>query len=281
MLLVGFVLTNIKTADFDWFLGSVSKKLLVFLTLLYSMFTVDFMTKKNQLVLQNSYAILVYVLLHLLFSQVFTDLSTILANFFILLALRRCISLKSKIDTEKKIFDASLWIGVAFIFNFWAIGFLLILFLSIIFYAYKGYKNWLIPFVGLFFVLVLTETIYYSLYNTFFIPVLPVFDTTWLGQSLKSLYFIPILVLVFWALISYFKTLSSKTLDIKRSFIILFLIFILSFMLFLIANENLLFVFFPISVLVANLFQEIKNRFVLEIISYFLLLLAVLHHVLY
>jgi len=68
---------------------------------------------------------------------------------FVLLAFRRIISIRSQREIKKKIFDASLWLGVASLFYFWAILFIVPLFIAITTYAFKDYKNWMIPLTAL------------------------------------------------------------------------------------------------------------------------------------
>jgi hypothetical protein len=77
-------------------------------------------------------------------------LNLLFANFFILLALRRLISLQSMKASKEKIFDASLWIILASLFHFWSILFLILVFISIIFHVSRDYTNWVLPFIAFF-----------------------------------------------------------------------------------------------------------------------------------
>jgi hypothetical protein len=70
------------------------------------------------------------------------------ANFFILLAFRRLISLQSLKASKEKIFDASFWIIVAALFQFWSILYLVLVFISIIFHVSRDYRNWFLPFIA-------------------------------------------------------------------------------------------------------------------------------------
>jgi hypothetical protein len=74
------------------------------------------------------------------------------------LALRRIFSLASEKNRAKKILDASLYITVASLFYFPAIGFLLFLFFAILKLVGFQVKMLLIPIVGVLLVFVLTAT---------------------------------------------------------------------------------------------------------------------------
>jgi hypothetical protein len=73
-----------------------------------------------------------FFLLIVFFPSVLDNVNLVVANFFILLAFRRLISLQS-LKASKKIFDASFWIIVAALFQFWSILYLVLVFISIIF----------------------------------------------------------------------------------------------------------------------------------------------------
>ncbi|WP_431243540.1 DUF6427 family protein [Flavobacterium sp. P21] len=127
---------------------SISKvSLLCFI--LASFFLVNFIVKKNGLSKDNGYSIFFYLLFILFFPTIFNDSNVIYANFFLLLALRRLISLQSLKASKEKIFDASFWILIASLFQFWCILFLILVFISIIFHVSRDYRNWVLPFVAL------------------------------------------------------------------------------------------------------------------------------------
>lgn len=125
--------------------------------LLFSIFMVNFIVAKNKVTGANSFAILLYALLIVLFPETITDGNAVLCSFFVLLAIRRIISIKSLKEIKSKIFDATLWILVASLFYDWAIIFLLLVFAAIYSYEPKNIRNWIVPFIGIFtFILVLT-----------------------------------------------------------------------------------------------------------------------------
>jgi hypothetical protein len=116
--------------------------------LLFSVFVVDFIIKRNKITMPNSYGILFYVLLIVVFPETLSDYNAILCSSFVLLATRRLLSIKSLKDIKLKIFDATLWILVSSIFYNWAIIFLILVFVTIYIYDPKNIRNWLVVFVA-------------------------------------------------------------------------------------------------------------------------------------
>lgn len=115
-----------------------------------SLFVANFIVKRNGLSKDSAYTILFYVLFLLFFPTVLDNPNVLMANFFILLALRRLISLHSPKSTKEKIFDASLWIFVAALFQFWTIIYIGLVFISILFHVSRDYRNWILPFIAFF-----------------------------------------------------------------------------------------------------------------------------------
>lgn len=149
LILVFFFMFQIKDPTWvtSYFLAFQKVSLLCFI--LASFFMVNFIVKKNGLSKDNGYAILFYLLFILFFPTIFNNANIIYANFFILLSLRRLISLQSLKASKEKIFDASFWIFVASLFQFWSVLFILLVFISIIFHVSRDYRNWVLPFVAL------------------------------------------------------------------------------------------------------------------------------------
>lgn len=113
-----------------------------------SFFMLNFILKKNGLSRDSGFGILFYLVLLLFFPSVFSDVRLLVANFFVLLAMRRLISMTSPKSVREKIFDASLWIFIASLFHFWAIAYILMVFVSILFHVSRDYRNWVLPFIA-------------------------------------------------------------------------------------------------------------------------------------
>ncbi len=115
-----------------------------------SLFLANFIVKKNGLSKDSAYTVLFYFIFVLLFPSVLNEMKLVLSNFFILLAMRRLVSMHSPKAIKEKIFDASLWVFIAALFHFWSILFILMVFISILFHAARDYRNWFLPFIAFF-----------------------------------------------------------------------------------------------------------------------------------
>ncbi len=118
--------------------------------LLFSFFIVNFIVTRNKVTGQNSYTILFFALLFMVFPETMLDNNAILCSFFLLLALRRLISVRTNKNIKSKIFDATLWVAVSSLFYDWALLFLLLVFMAIYIYEPKNIRNWLVPFAAIF-----------------------------------------------------------------------------------------------------------------------------------
>ncbi len=150
LILVFFLFYQFQDLTWTNSVGPILNKVLIFTILLSSVFITNFIAKKNGLSRDSSYSIFFYFLLLLFFPSIFDNANLIASNFFILLALRRLISLQSLKASKEKIFDASLWIFVAALFHFWSIIYIVLVFISIIFHVARDYKNWVLPFIAFF-----------------------------------------------------------------------------------------------------------------------------------
>lgn len=143
--------------------------------LFFSFFVVNFIVKRNKLTKTNSFTILFYALLCILFPESLLDNNGIFCSFFLLLATRKLLSLKSLKDIKYKIFDAAMWVIIASLFYDWALIYLVWIFITIYMYEPKNIRNWFIPiaaFVAIFLItlsiLVLTnKTVFFLNHYTF------------------------------------------------------------------------------------------------------------------
>ncbi|GGD79988.1 DUF6427 family protein [Planktosalinus lacus] len=156
------------------------------LIFLLTMLLVDFISRKNKLTYNNTYLIVVFGIFITTIPASFLNAKVLVAHFFILLALRRMISLRSQKDVQKKLFDAALWISLASCFYFWSFLFVIFLFGSIVALVGRNFKNYVIPFVGMATVIILSNVYTLLVQNTFYSPLdwieIPGFDFTSYNQ---------------------------------------------------------------------------------------------------
>jgi len=143
-----FFLYQIGHASMDNSLFHIAVKFILLGIIFASLFVTNFIVKKNGMSKDSAYTVMFYLIFMLFFPSIFDDATLLISNFFILLAMRRLVSLHSLKSQKEKIFDASLWVFVASMFHFWSILFILMVFISILFHAARDYRNWFLPFIA-------------------------------------------------------------------------------------------------------------------------------------
>ncbi|WP_284650974.1 DUF6427 family protein [Flavobacterium terrisoli] len=257
-----------------------SGNIILITLLLISFFLVNFIVKKNGLTKNSSYTILFFLLYLLLFPSVFNNSNLLFANFFLLLSMRRLISLQTLKAPKEKIFDASMWIFIASLFHFWCILFVVLVYISIIFHVSRDYRNWLLPFVAF----VTTAVVFYG--------AALFFDRTWIDHILNqsqmnfeldyftnnyqnaALSFYVVIALYF--LFSMIFSLTNRPLILQASYKKMIFGFLIGSIVFILSpdknNAMLLFTFFPLAVMTTNNIEYSQNQMYQEIVL--LLLIA-------
>ncbi len=251
-----------------------SKKGGMMAMLFASLFISNFIAKKNGLTRNSGYVILFYFLLCLLSPTVFNNYNIVIANFFILLAMRRLISLQTLKAPKEKIFDASLWIFVASLFHFWSILFIVLVYISIIFHVSRDYRNWLLPFVAFF-----TISILFALYAVLWDASAINYYLNQESINLKLDYFSNnyqnIALSVFVAFSVYFVfasafSITSKPLNLQASYKKIIFAYIFGIAIFVLSpnksNDVLLFTFLPLSIMATNNIEYSNNKIMQEMI---------------
>ena len=144
-----------------------------------SMLVFNFIVRKNVLTAGNSYGIISMAVAVSLIPVLSEGWQEVAAVFCLLLAIRRIFSLRSERNLERKILDASLWIGIASLFHAASVLMIFPLIWSISIRAYSTPRFFIIPFFGLGSVGVLSWT--YSL--------LRYGDSSWLVNRLPDFSF--------------------------------------------------------------------------------------------
>lgn len=222
-----------------------------------SLFIANFIVKKNGLSKDSAYTVLFYLVFLLFFPTVLDNFRLVLANFFILLSMRRLVSLHSLKATKEKIFDASLWIFLAAFFHFWSILFIVLVFISILFHAARDYRNWFLPVIAFF-----TSVTVFLLFSL-------LIDKSWITSlvanaqfDLKINYFannyqnaalsVYATIAIFF-LVSLLMSLSNRPIILHSSYKKIIWWFVMGIVIFVISpnksNDLLLFTFAPLAIM--------------------------------
>lgn len=257
-------------------LMGIGSKLALLLVLVASLFIINFVAKKNGLSKDNSFAFLIFFSFLLLFPTTLGNTDLILSNFFILLALRRLISLQSLLTPKEKIFDASLWIFIASIFHFWSILFILIVFVSILFHVSRDYRNWVLPFIaffsvgiiGLMYALIFDTSLIDSIIDSAYID----FNFNYFTNNYQNFALSLYVVVALFFFVTQAVSIPSKPLNMQSSYKKIIVAFILGAVVFLISsdknNSMLIFTFAPVAIMATNQIEAMQINWMKETIVY-------------
>jgi len=266
----------------------IAKKCVLLSLLVGSLFITNFITKKNGLSKDNSYTFLLFFVFLILFPKTLSNGSLIISNTFILLALRRLISLQSLITPKEKIFDASIWIFAASLFHFWSILFIVLVFVSIIFHVSRDYRNWIIPFIAFFTVVVIgvlgALVFNPSLLENFIHQIVVDFDLKYIETIFQNIALAIYIATALLALGTMLLILSHKSLNLQSSYKKIIFAFVIGLAVFFISpnkdNSFLIFTFVPVSIMLTNYLETIEKYWIKEAILGIIMTASIITYVL-
>lgn len=232
---------------------------------------VNFIVKRNKITKKNTYTVFVFTMLWTGLPESFLQGSHLIAAFFVVLALRRILSLKTQLDAKKKIFDASLWIFIASLSMPSTILLLLFIWVAVLQYTIYDLKNLLIPILAwlcgaLFFTAFqLWKTdewvLFYEIY-----PALQWNDFPWIWKNYTG----KVLFLLFYILMGLWVTnlhIRKASLALKTSLQLVILSFIVLTLGWMFSHQSSWIGYglacIPLSILVAKGF-ELKFKLILK-----------------
>jgi hypothetical protein len=254
--------------------NEIAKKAGALVLIFASLLLANFIVKKNALTRDSSYTALYYLLFLLFFPKIMSSMNLLLANFFVLLSMRRLISLQTLKFTKEKIFDASLWIFVASLFHYWALIFILLVYISIIFNASRDYRNWLIPFVALlgFAVVFLFYDLLFdkSVVTNFLQSNAVSYKIDYFTSQSQNIAFSIFAVFLVFFVFPFIFSIPNKPLNLQASYKKVFFAVLISVVIFLISanksNEILVFSFLPMAIIATNTVEYFQSKFQQELI---------------
>jgi hypothetical protein len=149
LLLFYYVVAVVFNVSSEFSLVFLLQKIGFFVGIIIFLMIANFIIKKNNLTLDNLYALLLMVILLGTFSKALLVNTIFYANFILLLSYRKIYSIKSGLNVVKKLFDAGFWIGIATIIYPNSIVFMLLIFIAIMIYQKTDFRNFVIPIIGL------------------------------------------------------------------------------------------------------------------------------------
>ena len=273
LLILFFFLYQFRIVDWMQSMESVGKKAVLLSLLIGSLFISNFITKKNSLSKDNTYPFLFFFIFLILFPTTLGNSNLIISNFFILLALRRLISLQSLVAPKEKIFDASMWVFLAALFHFWSILFIILVFLSIALHVARDYRNWVLPYIA-FFTVATLYVVFGLLYDTKLFSHLMddaafSFDFDYFTNKYQNIALSIYAAITVLFLFSQIVALPSKPLIHHNSYKKIIMAFFIGFSIYLVSpgknNSILIYTFMPLAVMATSYFEGIKIKWTQEV----------------
>lgn len=259
---------------------SVVKELLWFVVL-FSVF--NFIITKNKLTYDNSYAYLFFVILIGFFPDTISINNTFYASLTVLLFLRKVYSLQSDKNAFHKLFDGGLWLGVSFLIEPYTVLFAILFYISIYLHQRFTYQTLLIPLIGFGSVVFLffTHCFWYDKTDEFH----HLFDWNFSYNANLYLNTKYLFAIIFTSVFVIFAILlkSPKALAVlntfRRNWILTFIHLAISLLVVLLTDNKtggeLLFVFFPVSIILANGLELFQKRWFADVIVLLFLIYSI------
>ena len=154
---------------------------------------------------------------------------------------------------------------------------------ALIFYSITNFKNWIIPFIGLLTVVIII-TSYSIIENNNFNEIFNYFDITSFDFTTYNVLNLIIGITIIaslglWTLFFYIRNLKGKIKRQRPSHILIIVAILISVIIILIVpNKNgseFIFMFAPLSIIMANYIESIKEQWFAEVFVWILILTPV------
>ena len=280
LIFVYFVM-YLFSSDKTFVLDMLTLEVPIVFLLLFSLFMIDFIIKKNNFTQQNDFTLLFVTIFIGLFPDIFAHLEIVCVYILVLLSFRRIISLRTLNSVKQKLFDASLYIALAVLFDSWMILYLFIIYLSIVVYVSNDYRNWLVPivsFLGILFIYIVF--LYFTDKNILTSPLFQFdlkinYSTTAYRRILLHVLILLLFSINFVIFFLKFKSYSSQK---KTSFLLIKTLFFIGAIYVLFVKKNMpnteILLLFPVAISMANLLENIANRRISDLLVFSLMIVS-------
>jgi hypothetical protein len=255
------------------------QKIVVLLVFMFIFFIYNFITSKNNLTFDNSFGFYFFTILMGCFSSIATY-KILFFTIIYLLFLRKIYSLQSSKRVLKKLFDAGFWLGILCVFEPKFMLLFLLIYLSAYWHQKITIHTFSVPIIGFLIPLFCcfsylfwqgNQQVLTSMFMKGFI-----FKMTFFTDKKEQIFMMGLLLITFLA--AFIKSRKALLINntFKKSWSLLLLNFLIVLGLFLFENESknkeLLFLFFPISLILANGIELIQKKIVINIFLYLFLI---------
>ena len=288
MMMVAFVVSVLFILPIEFSISYIFKHFLYLLVVIFMLFVADFIIRKNALTEDNTIALFFYVIFFGLFPETFNNGKLLIANLFLLFSFRKIYSLRTQLKTNEKIFDSAIWIGIACMFYTWSFLYLALLYLAMKLFHKTNPRSVFIPIIG-FITPIFISYVYLLVTNQahLFVNYWELSYSISFPDHFQLDTLVPLLFVLVLAIISVFPTTQKSfmaKLDFKSTWYLLLAQIGISLFIVLISTtkngSEVIFLFFPISVLFANYIQGLEKYWLKESILIMSLLVYIISYAL-
>ena len=271
--LLAFLMAKIKLINEAFTVVFIVKQITLFFVVYGSILLLNFIVSKNSLTNKNDYEVILFSLFLLLITQTTSHSEILISNFFVLLGLRRIISFRSQKNIKKKLFDAAFWIVIASLFYFWAILFFALILISLVLYTDNNIRHWIIPFLGVITVYIISMTTSFVMHNNFFELFSTYPEVSYDFSNYNSVKYLVAITLLLsfgiWSSIYYLQNIKKKKKASRASFKIIIIAALIGFLIMIQApnksGSEFLFLFAPLAIIISNYIDIIQDKWFKEI----------------
>jgi len=281
LLAVIFVIATFSLVDNGLTVQFFLKRIVVLIGLLMTLFVINFIIRKNGLIKDNSYVLLLLILCIGMFPFSIVNNTLLIAHFSLLLAYRRIYSLRTLKDTKEKLFDSSFWIGIATLIYPWSFIYIVLVYTGTSIVNKITVRNIFIPLIGF-----ITPIFIYGVYllaiNNFNISNLQLNYSFSFSNYNSFKLLIPIALILgylLWAIFSTTVKIITVNNEFRTSWFLLLIHLLISIVIIILSpsknGSEFLFIFFPTAIILANYLQIIKEKWFKEIFLYLFLIITI------
>ncbi|CAM1334440.1 DUF6427 family protein [Tenacibaculum aestuariivivum] len=250
-------------------------------TIIFTIF--NFIIAKNQLTFDNSFGFLIFVLLIGFFPDVIKVDKIFYASLTILLFLRKAYSLQSSKNVFSKLYDGGLWLGISFLIEPYTVFFALLFYISIYLHQRFTYQTLLLPLIGFSSIVFLFFTYCFWYDKTIVFYKLFKWNFSYnLNTYANTKYMIPLLCigfLVFSAILLKSPRALAVLNTFRKNWILICIHLLLSLIVVLFitpkTGSEMLFIFFPISIILANGLELFQHKWQANILLSIILISSI------
>lgn len=283
---IGFILINVSSYSNGFDGLSILKAIGVWGLYIFTMFFLNFISQKNELTRHTSYRPLLFAAFTLLFPEALINPEIIISGVFIMLALRRILSLRSGKGMERKLFDAGLWIGIATLVFFWSHIVVIVLIVALISYGRNTWRYWFIP--GLAFAMICIFITCYVLYigesNNYILQGLQNVSLDFTRYSEIKLLLPVAFVSAFflWIIGAFLKESTTTSMTLRTIYMLILVFAIATLMIVFVAphknGQEWYFFAIPLSFMATSFFENTSNKWIPELLLWIIVLLPFAHY---